>query len=163
MTADALARDPELGSYPLRCDMCGRAVECTPADVYAYASLGPPACCGHPMLFPAVPPIPAFSARPGRRRQGRPGATVHLRRAGGSPEPVDALVDVSANGLGVRLVAVIAHAEQVEVTLRAPGGTRTLVLPGEVRWCRPVADGRFQAGIYLLRSLTATELDGLGR
>src|SRR5207248_5393843 len=122
MTADALAADPELGSYPLRCDLCGRAIECTPADVQVFAALGPPACCGQPMVFPAVPAIPLVSDRPGRRRAARPGATVQVRRraAGPSDDLANGLVDVSANGLGVRLEAQVAVGERVEMTLWAP-------------------------------------------
>jgi hypothetical protein len=165
MTADALAADPELGSYPLRCDRCGRILECTPADVRVYAALGPPACCGEPMAFPAVPAIAAVSARPGRRRQARPGVNCQLRRRAAGPAPLLAvgLVDVSAHGLGVRLEAQLMPAESVEVTLSRPGMTRPVVVPGQIRWCQTDAGGHYLAGVRLDRPLTSAEMDGLAR
>ena len=165
MTADALAADPELGSYPLRCDQCGRTIECTADDVRVFTADGPPPCCGQPMAFPAVPAVPAMTARPGRRRQARPGVTIQLLRqtTGPTTDLADALVDVSAHGLGVRLTVEVAEGDQVEATLRTPGSARPLVVTGEVRWCNPVADDRYLAGIYLDRLLTVIELDSLGR
>jgi hypothetical protein len=165
MTADALAADPELGSYPLRCDQCGRILECTPADVRVFSAIGPPACCGEAMAFPAVPAIAAVSARPGRRRPARPGVVCQLRRRAQGPGPdlAHGLVDVSAHGLGVRLEAQLVPGDPVEVALSRPGMARPLVVPGQVRWCRPDAGGRYLAGVRLDRPLTAAEMDGLAR
>ena len=165
MTADTLARDPELGSYPLLCDRCGRTLECSPADVRVYTAIGPPACCGRPMQFPDVPVAPAPPPRPGRRRPARSGAGIGLRRRAPGPAPdlADGLVDLSADGLGIRLDAPMIPGEAVEVTLRAPGAVRTLVRAGEVRWCRPAAGGRYLAGVRLGRPLTPAEVDGLAR
>jgi hypothetical protein len=165
MTADALAADPELGSYPLRCDRCGRILECTPADVRVYAAIGPPDCCGEPMVFPAVPAIAAVSPRPGRRRPARPGVVCQLRRRADGPASVLAvgLVDVSAHGLGVRLEALLPPGDPVEVTLSRPVMARPVVVLGQVRWCQPDAEGHHLAGVHLDRPLTPAEMDGLAR
>jgi hypothetical protein len=165
MTADALAADPELGSYPLRCDQCGRTIECTADDLRVFATDGPPPCCGQPMASPTIPAAPALTARPGRRRPARPGVMIQLRRraAGSIPDLFGALADVSANGLGVRLESPADEGDRIEATMRAPSAARPVVVTGEVRWCRPVAGHRYLAGIYLDRPLTAAELDGLGR
>jgi hypothetical protein len=72
-------------------------------------------------------------------------------------------VDVSADGLGVRLDAPILPGEGVEVSLFRPGAARALVYPGEIRWCRPAAGGRYLAGVRLIRPLTQFEVDALVR
>jgi hypothetical protein len=165
MTADTLARDPELGSYPILCDLCGRSLECSPADIRVFMAIGPPLCCGRPMQSPDVPLAPVPPPRPGRRRPARPGAGVGVRRRGPGPalELAEGLVDVSSDGVGVRLDVSMIPGEAVEITLQRPGATRPLVLPGEVRWCRPAAGGRYLAGLRLSRPLTPSELDGLAR
>jgi hypothetical protein len=166
MTADALARDVEVVAQPLRCDRCGRTVECTPADIRVFAAIGPPCCCGVAMAFPAAPFAQAVApAQSGRRRPARSGAGVEVRRAGQArgPNLADGLVDLSADGLGVRLEVQMVPGEGVEVVLQPPGAARPIAKAGQVRWCRPAAGGYYLAGISLARPLTALEVNGLTR
>ena len=69
MTADTLALDTEFTPHRLRCDRCGRTIDCTPADFRVYVAIGPPRCCGRPMAFP--PPFHAHSTDRKQQLQSR--------------------------------------------------------------------------------------------
>jgi hypothetical protein len=164
MTADTLALDTEFIPRYLSCGRCGRTRACAPADARVYAVIGPPSCCGRAMAFPVSaappPPVPA-----GRRRPARRGAGVEVRRGGQArgPDLAGGLVDLSADGLGVHLEVQMVPGEAVDVTLRAPGSPRPIARPGQVRWCRPAAGGRYLAGVRLAPPLTPAEVDALSR
>ena len=143
----------------MRCDRCGRAVACTPADFRVYAAIGPPPCCGRPMT------LADNAERPGRRRPARPGARAEVRRgvAGLGPDLCDRLVDVSEDGIGVRLTAQAFVGEDVEIGLQRPDSGKVVVVRGCVRWCRAAAGGYYQAGVRFARPLTAAEVSELAR
>ena len=159
MPSDTISLDPTVATRPMRCDKCGRTVDCTPTDFRVYAAIGPPPCCGRPMT------LVLNADRPGRRRPARPGVRVEVRRgsAGLGPDLADGLVDVSEDGIGVRLTVQAFAGDEMEVGLRRPGGGRTITVHGLVRWCRPAAGGYYQAGIRFARPLTTAEVSELAR
>ena len=117
------------------------------------------------MAFPAAPAIPTPPSPSGRRRPVRPGVGVEVHRAGqrGGPDLADGLVDLSADGLGVRLEVQMVPGEAVDVILWPPGAASGIRRPGQVRWCRPSAGGRYLAGVRLAPPLTPAEVDALAR
>jgi hypothetical protein len=71
------------------------------------------------------------------------------------------LTDVSAGGAKVVLSAPTMLDHQLELTVDR-GKFRVLTnIRALVRWCRPVDDGRFAAGLRFERRLTPIELAGL--
>ena len=143
----------------MRCDKCGRTIDCTPTDFRVYSAIGPPPCCGKPMT------LTHETDRPGRRRPARSGSRVEVRRgaAGLGPDLADALVDVCEDGIGVRLTAQVFSGEELALGLRRPGSGRGVIVRGTVRWCRPASGGYYQAGIKFARPLTAAEVGELAR
>jgi hypothetical protein len=164
MTADTLALETEYIPRYVGCDRCGRTRACTPADARVFTVIGPPRCCGRVMALD-VPTAPAPPVPAGRRRPARPGAGVEVRRSGQArgPDLADGLVDLSADGLGVRLEVQMVSGEVVDLILRPPGVAHAVHRSGQVRWCRPAAGGRYLAGISLARPLNQAEVDGLTR
>ena len=129
---------------------------------------GWPRCCGQAMFlvdaadmdFTAVAaPVTHLAQRRAVRRTRSGSFEIALRaRPGGWELPV-AAVDVSAAGLGVVLADDLPLGALVQLDLASPSGG--LRLPAEVRWCVPVGDGTFQAGLQFCRRLSAVELAGL--
>lgn len=70
------------------------------------------------------------------------------------------LQNASEDRLGVRLRAPFDIADEVNVEWSRPGVSRPVALVGEVRWCRPAADGTFLARVRR-RRLTYVELTHL--
>ena len=143
----------------MRCEKCGRTIDCSLTDFRVYAAIGPPPCCGKPMT------LAHETDRPGRRRPARPGSRIEVRRgaAGLGPDLADTLVDVCEDGIGVRLTAQLFAGEDVEVGLRRPDSGKVLVVRGRIRWCRPTSGGHYQAGVKFVRPLTAAEVSELAR
>ena len=73
------------------------------------------------------------------------------------------LVDVSEDGLGVRLKVAVTPGEETEIILTSPGTRKAYKLLGEVRWCRDAGDGTFLAGVRLRRRLAYVDLSDLAR
>ena len=48
---------PRGGPRLLRCDVCGRVVACTPAELLTYSRGGWPVCCGEVMALYTGPPL----------------------------------------------------------------------------------------------------------
>jgi hypothetical protein len=114
---------------------------------------------------PAPIIVPSRQDRLGRRWVARAGARAEVRRAspGREPDLGVGLVDVSADGVCVRLTAPMETGEGVLIGLRPKGGRRLLRLRAEIRWCRPVGGGLYLAGLRLARPLTAAEVAHLVR
>jgi hypothetical protein len=79
------------------------------------------------------------------------------------PNLAVALIDISEDGLGVRLKASLAAGDEVSVELSAPGVRKSLKMVGDIRWCREVGDGTFAAGVRLRRRLTYAQLNDMTR
>ena len=73
------------------------------------------------------------------------------------------LIDVSEDGVGVRLKSAVELKAEVEVELLAPGFRKPLKRQGIVRWVRQLEDGTFAAGIQLHRRLSYAEVDQIAR
>lgn len=73
------------------------------------------------------------------------------------------LIDVSEDGIGVRLKCPLATLDEVEVELLAPGFRKPVKRQGNVRWCRGLEDGTFLAGINLHKRLAYAEVDQIAR
>lgn len=78
-------------------------------------------------------------------------------------DPAAVLVNLGADGAGVRLSAPAVLGESLEIQITLVDGTTTGVIRAEVRWCRPLGGGLFTAGIEFARKLTLNELAGLVR
>lgn len=113
------------------------------------------------MTLPAPRPRPA--GRDADRRPARPGARADVRRAGAviGDDLGAGLVDVAADGAGVRLTAPVAVGEAVRVSLLRRDGRVAAQVPAVVQWCRPVGGGLFAAGLWFDRRLGLTELADL--
>ncbi len=65
-------------------------------------------------------------------------------------------LEVSRDGIRVRLEEVLLVGAILQVAVELPGGNGTLYLIGEVRWCRPIPDTEpepgWSAGLSLLNS-----------
>ncbi len=123
------------------------------------------------------PPAPAITTTPPagevtrqerrltRRRPARGGARLEVRRGdlGLGPDVAAGLVDVSEDGIGLRVKVEAQVDDRVTVGLGRPGGGKLLVAQGLVRWCRPEPDGRFRVGLALRRRLTHADLMDLAR
>src|SRR5262245_16453390 len=157
--------DPEVVPRLIRRGQCGRTVNCTPADIRVFTAIGAPACCGLPMNLPVSLPARVTPPPSARRRPARAGIGIEVRRFGQArgPELADALVDLSADGLGIRLEVQMVLGDRVDITLRPPGAARPISRVGQVRWCRPDAGGRYLAGISLVHPLSPVELQALIR
>jgi PilZ domain len=131
------------------------------------AEPGTPVTSNTLLADPADGPLSA--TWPERRRFKRwpahPKARVGVRRGhpGAGPDLGARLVNVSEDGVGVWVEALLIPGEAVEITLRRPRAARLLVIAGTTAWCRPAAGGLYQAGVRLTRSLTADEVVALAQ
>jgi len=117
--------------------------------------------------LPPVPPSPIDSELPGAipwaerrltdRVLVRPGSRTEIRRWGapGTAEMADALLDVTASGVGVRLLTPVRPGERLDVTLWGPGAAWCGRGLGIVRWAVIGECGKALAGLQLSRRLTA--------
>jgi hypothetical protein len=74
-----------------------------------------------------------------------------------------ALADVGEDGLGIRLTTPVAKGDDASLELLRPGVSKPLRLVADVRWCRPIEDGTFLAGLRLRRRLPYLVLTDLTR
>jgi PilZ domain len=72
-----------------------------------------------------------------------------------------ALVDVSEDGLGLRLKAALGFGEEITIELNLPGVGKPLKLVADVRWCTALGDGSFHVGVKLRRRLMHGEVSNL--
>lgn len=65
-------------------------------------------------------------------------------------------LDISRDGMRVRLEEVLLVGAILQVALELPDGAGTLYMIGEVRWCRPIPDSEpepgWSAGLALLNA-----------
>jgi hypothetical protein len=167
---ERLAPPPHAGPVRrlLRCSVCGRTETRTADEVRRLARGRWPECCGLVLSLAAdAPPAPApgKERRIGARRAALAGvrAEVHRGSLGLGPDLGLTLLDVSGDGIRVRLRSPLRPGEGVEVTLWPPGETSNVRSRGRVIWCRPAPDWGFTAGVRLRRHLTADEIAGLAR
>jgi hypothetical protein len=73
------------------------------------------------------------------------------------------LVDVTDDGLGIKLKEPIQAGREVTIDLALPGVSKPLRVIGEVRWCRAAGDGTFTAGVRLRRRLPYPTMTDLAR
>jgi hypothetical protein len=160
--AKAQAGRPAVASRLLRCAGCGRT-ESRPAEELAgLARSGWPVCCGQSLsLVPELSDGPGQDRRTQQRRPARPGVRAEVRRGslGMGADFGLGLMDVSGDGLRVRLRAPVRTGEVVEMTLWSADGATRIRARGRVVWCRPATGIGFVAGVRLRRRLTAGEQD----
>lgn len=58
------------------------------------------------------------------------------------------LVDISEDGLGLRLKESVPVGRELTIELLLPGAYKPLRLVAEVRWCQPDGNGTFRAGVW---------------
>jgi PilZ domain len=106
------------------------------------------------------PPVSRTDQRLTRRRQARSGAKVEFRRGtmGLGRDLAVSLIDVSEDGLRVRLTAEVKPGEEAELLVSRPGGGKALKTAAEVRWCMPAGDGTFLVGVRFRKRLAYREL-----
>jgi hypothetical protein len=90
-----------------------------------------------------------------RRRVSRR-IDVTLRRGTLGLNP--GLVDMSEDGLGVRLMGPVEPGDEVEIVLSFPVMSKSWKLLGDVCWCNPGPCGTFVADVHLRRRLTHIDL-----
>lgn len=73
------------------------------------------------------------------------------------------LVDITQDGLGIRLKELVPVGQVVTIDLLVSGIGKPLRILAEVRWCRPCVDGTFRAGVCLRRRLSFPTVTGLTR
>lgn len=98
--------------------------------------------------------------RLGPRRPVTRRADVSLRAGtlGLGPNLATGLVDVSEEGLGVKLNGAVEPGAEVEVIVSFPVASKSFKLHGVVCWCNLGPGETFVAGIRLRRRLTHAEL-----
>jgi hypothetical protein len=97
-----------------------------------------------------------------RRLAAKDGAKAELRvgALGMGRDVAFGLVDVSQDGLCVRVKTRLDPGSEVEVKLTGPGLGKALAFVATVCWCRPI-DGFHLAGLKLNRRLTYREINDL--
>ena len=98
--------------------------------------------------------------RKSTRRPVRGGVALDVRRVCSEYEPnlAQKLLNVSAEGIGIRLTVPVLPGDELQVNVCRADGSSLVKGLGEVRWCRPIGGGLFAAGLRLVRRLTLTEL-----
>lgn len=111
-----------------------------------------------------IPPS-ARNRRACARRPTRSGIRVCLRAGtlGLGPDLAVGLVDVSEDGLCVRVKSPLAPDSEAEVVLDKVGSSRPIKLVAEVRWCQGDAAGGFRAGLRFRHRLPYKDLIDLAR
>ena len=110
-------------------------------------------------------PKPDPNHRLARRRAITRKIGIEYRKGamGLGPNLAVGLLDVSEDGLGVRIKVAVEPGDEAEVVLTSPGTRKAYKLLCEVRWCRDAGDGTFLAGMRLRRRLAYAELSDLAR
>jgi hypothetical protein len=81
--------------------------------------------------------------------------------SGLGPDLGAGLVDMTQDGLGLRLKELVPVGTEVTIDLSLPGIDKRLRVLAEVRWCRQQVDGKFRAGVRLKRRLSFPTLTNL--
>jgi hypothetical protein len=79
------------------------------------------------------------------------------------PDLAAGVVDVSEDGLCVRLKAPLPARTEAEVTFDKVGSGRPIKLMAEVRWCVADPDGGHRAGFQFRHRLPYTQLQDFSR
>src|SRR5262245_60941625 len=106
------------------------------------------------------PPVSRTEQRLTRRRQARSGAKVEYRRGSlrlGRDIAVS-LVDLSEDGLRLRLTTEVKPGEEDELMISRPGGGKAMTTGAEVRWCTAAGDGTFLVGVRFRRRVAYRDL-----
>jgi PilZ domain len=171
-TGAAAGPDPDVRRV-FRCSACHWEVECLAAEADRMTAAGCPRCEGGlaqvpqpPVAHDEFPPEEALRTRNKRllrRRPPRSGVKAEVRRGGTGlgPDLGLGLIDLSEDGLGLRLRAAARPGEEVEVVLLRSWNGKPLKVRAEVRWCRPDPDGSFLSGVRLRRRLCRREFQDL--
>jgi hypothetical protein len=161
-----------------RCDACMWQMECLAREEVKVIAAGCPRCEGslkpapaalvsfpEPAVVLPVAPAPGRNKRLVPRRRPRAGIKVEVRRGGSGlgPHFGVALIDLSEDGLGLRLRSSSRPGDEVEVLLVRAWNSKPLKLLAEVRWCRKDRDGTFLSGVRLRRRLGRKEFLDLAR
>ena len=103
--------------------------------------------------------------RTSRRRSPRTGIKVSVRAGtlGLGPDLAAGLVDVSEDGICVRLAAPLPARTEAEVTFERIGSNRPVRLVAEVRWCVSDPDGGHRAGLQFRHRIPFAQLMDLSR
>jgi hypothetical protein len=103
--------------------------------------------------------------RTSRRRPPRGGVKVAVRAGtmGLGPDLSAGLIDVSDDGICVRLKAPLPVRTEAEVSFERVGSNRPVKLLAEVRWCVTDPDGGIRAGLQLRHRLPFAQLMDLCR
>jgi hypothetical protein len=107
-----------------------------------------------------VAPATQRNRRMSRRRSPRPGVKVSVRAGsmGLGPDLATGLIDISEDGLQVRLKAPLPVKSEAEVGFEKAGSGRPLKVMAEVRWCLTDPGGGCRAGLQLRRRMLYTQL-----
>jgi len=113
----------------------------------------------------AESPPPVRNRRTSSRRPTRSGIRVSLRAGtlGLGPDLAAGLVDVSEDGVCVRVKTLLALDSEAEVILDKVGSSRPIKMVAEVRWCQGDAAGGFRAGLRFRHRLPYKDLMELAR
>lgn len=116
-----------------------------------------------PEPAPAPTPTPPPNHRLDRRREVLRRVAVVVRRGtmGLGPNLAVRIVDVTQDGLGLRLSGPVHPGDEVSVELSVPGIGKPVKVQADVRWCTNAGDGTFLAGVRLRRRLSYNEVSGL--
>jgi hypothetical protein len=112
-----------------------------------------------------VPPDTPRNRRTSRRRPPRSGLRVAVRAGtmGLGPDLAAGLIDLSEDGLCVRLKAPLPLKSEAEVCFEKVGSSRPIKVTAEVRWCVTDPDGGVRAGLQLRHRLPYTQLVDFSR
>jgi hypothetical protein len=89
--------------------------------------------------------------RAGQRRPVKRKVEIAVRvgRLGIGADIGSELIDVSEEGLGMRLKASVPVGRELCIELLLTGTRKPLRLVAQVRWCEPAGDGTFLTGVLL--------------
>jgi hypothetical protein len=115
----------------------------------------PPADATEPVPVPFAEPV-----RPGPVWRRRLGTRASVRRGllGIGPDLALELLNVTAQGIVVRLAEPVGRREEVEIALYSAGSGRPVRLPAIPETCEQGSDGSFVADFRFRRPLTAESL-----
>ena len=91
------------------------------------------------------------------------GVVLRKGTTGLGPNLATELLDVTADGVGVRTLTALARHEDVEVEITPPGSGKVIKLRGAIGECRTIGDGTFLAEVRLRHRLSYPQLAELTR
>ena len=97
------------------------------------------------------------------RRRAKSNLQVCCRKGttGLASNIAQAVLDISASGLRLRLAERLDTSQDIELELQTPEMSRPFKIVADVVWCIAEDNGTFIVGVELRRSLTFTELRDL--